>query len=141
MKTVDEIIRHLESALTDANKQYQHWKDIDQYEAMKHRIRANELESLLEEIDPDAEQTEPAKVLVSDPEKKKRKISFLQVYLNIFYLFVFITSWLAVDSLLSDLIAKYDIAGSVFLHYGYGLIHTLSMIFMFVKSNLIFTEK
>ena len=143
MKSSGEIIRYLEAELTEAYNQYDHWKDIDRSEAMKHRIRANMLEEVLHEIDRPGEQEEIAKVLVDDPEEKKPKRTFLRIYINVFYLVVYFTSMIAVSRFISGLLERLSITGltASLLLYGYCLLHTISTIMMFVHQDLIFTTK
>lgn len=132
MKTSGEIISYLESELSEANKQYNHWKDIDRSEAMKHRIKANELEIILDNIDPTGE-----------PEEKKPKRTFLRIYLNVFFLVVYFTSMFAVGRFISDLLERLSITGlaASLLLYGYYLLHTISAIMMFAHQDLIFTKE
>jgi hypothetical protein len=144
--TAREIILYLESDLDEALKKYNHWKDIDTSEAVKYRIKANMLEDVLDNIDPGgelAESEEIAKVLVSDPEEKKPKRTFLRIYLNVFFLIVFFTSLIAIDLFLTGLLEKLGITGSVSstISYVLSIVHIISFALLFINQDLIMTTK
>ena len=144
MKTSGEIISYLESELSEAYKQCDHWKDIDHSESMKYRIRANMLEDVLYEIDPPGEREEEiAKVLVDDPGEKKPKRTLLKIYVNVFFLFVFFASLIAVSRSISGLLETLNITGLAYslLLYGFYLLHTVSTVLMFVHKDMIFTTE
>lgn len=147
MKSAKEIVSYLESALEEANKGYEHWKNIDRSEAGKYRVQANQLERILENIDPIEEQPKleenTAKVLVSAPETKNPRKRFLQIYLKFYFFFVFFTSCIAVSSFIYDLAEKFKISDqfSSFLFYGYLLLHIGSFLFMLIHHDLLFTSE
>lgn len=129
MKTAKEIISHIEAELEDIYKQYHHWKDIDTSEAAKYLIKANTLESVLEQIDPLEEEDEQiAQVLVSDPREEKPKNTLLDIYLDIFSAVVFLSSSVAVWIIVSHiakLLGLFDFFQEVFC-YTFLCIHIFS---------------
>lgn len=142
MRTAEEVLAYLESELDDTYKELDRWR-FDEEEYRKHRIAANTLEHLIEDIaakiEADARNKsvtvsncEPAKVLTSVP---KKKTTFLDVYLGIFEIVVFVTSLFFIDDLIYSLIDLLNVPKGILqalIHYGYLLIHILSFIGMIV---------
>ena len=153
MKSSEEIVSYLESALEEANKGYEHWKNIDRSEAGKYRVQANQLERILENIDPIEEQHKPeeqpkleentAKVLVFAPETKNPRKRFLQIYLKFYFFLVFFASCIAVSSFIYDLAEKFKIIDvfSPILFYVYLMLHIGSFLLMLIHHDLLFTSE
>lgn len=147
MKSAKEIVSYLESALEEANKGYEHWKNIDRSEAGKYRVQANQLERILENIDPIEEQPKPeentAKVLVSAPETKNPRKRFLQIYLKFYFFFVFFTSCIACSSFIYDLAEKFKISDQFtsFLFNTYLMLHIGSFLIMLGHHDLLFKSE
>ncbi len=151
MRTAEEVLAYLESELDDTYKELDRWR-FDEEECRKHRIAANNLEHLIEDIaekiEADARNKsvtvsncEPAKVLTSMP---KKKTNFLDVYLDIFEIVVFVTSLFFIDDLIYSLIDLLNVPKGILqalIHYGYLLIHILSFIGMIVYKKIVKRKK
>lgn len=143
MNTVKDIVSYLEAEVEEAYNKHKYWKTIDSSEAGKYLTKAYTLEHVLEEIEPTEEQAaeeDIAQVLVSDPREKKPKKSFLEFYLNVFFVSSLFASAISIWLILSRFLDRIGITGTLqsILLYGYELLHLCSFLLMIEKSHLIY---
>lgn len=143
MKTAKDIISYLDAELEESYRQYKYWKNIDSSEAKKYLIRSNTIESILDDIalpeEPDEPQEPIAKILTSNPAKEKPKKTFSEIYFEIFFIVISITSYFTIESFISDLLDKVNIDGilSALIHFGYLLLHFGSFLLILANFNRI----
>lgn len=151
MRTAEEVLACLESELEETNRELERWR-FDETELMKHRVKANTLEHLIDEIslkieaDPENEKVnavkcEPTEILTSTP---KEKITFLDVYVNAFAFVLFFTSLFFIGGMLDRLLGLFELtqgfAGSL-ISYGYYVIHIISFAVFSMNADRTFTTK
>lgn len=147
MKTVKDIVSYLEAEVEEAYDKHKYWKTIDSSEAGKYLTKAYTIENILDQIDPSGDLAEAeediAEVLVSDPRKKKTKKSFLEFYLNVFFISSLFASTISIWLLLSRFLDKIGITGLMqsLLLFGYELLHLCSFLLMLKNSHLLLTEE
>ena len=151
MRTAEEVLAYLESELDDTYKELDRWR-FDEEEYKKHRIAANNLEHLTEDIaakiEADAENEsvavsncEPAKVLASVP---KEKITFLDVYVNAFAFLLFVISLLFMSQTINYVLDLFELAQGLvrsFISYGYYALHIFSFAIFSMNADRTYTPK
>lgn len=146
MNTVKDIVSYLEAEVEEAYNKHKYWKTIDSSEAGKYLTKAYTLEHVLEEIEPPEEQAaeeDIAQVLVSDPREKKPKKSFLEFYLNVFFISSLFASAISIWLILSLFLDRIGITGTMqsILLLVYECLHLTSFLLMLKHSHLLLTNE